>query len=66
MLQRLLKEENNQFVYGYRDAFVIESGIDKDHNDKCLVLVGDYCSASLGEMIAFRKLSNMSWTENRF
>ncbi len=47
MLQRLIKEENNRFIYGYRDAFVIESGIDKDQNDKCLVIVGDYCSASL-------------------
>ncbi len=62
MLQRILKEENNRFVYSYRDAFVIESGIDKDQNDKCLVIIGDYCSASLNELITFRKLSNVSWT----
>lgn len=47
MLQKLLREENNRFLYSYRDVFVIESGIDKDQNDKCLVLVGDYCSATL-------------------
>ena len=26
----MLREENNLFVYNYRDVFVIESGIDKD------------------------------------
>ncbi len=45
---------------------MIESGIDKDQNDKCLVIVGDYCSATLSELIVWRKLSNVSWTENRF
>jgi len=47
MLQKNLKEENNLFGYSYQDAFVIESGIDKDLNDKCLVIVGDFCNASL-------------------
>lgn len=66
MLQKMLREENNRFVFSYRDVFVIESGIDKDQNDKCLVLVGDYCNATLSELITFRKLSNVSWTENKF
>jgi len=62
MLQKTLKEENSRFGYGFRDAFVIESGIDKDQNDKCLVIVGDYCNATLAELITWRKLSNVSWT----
>lgn len=28
--------------------------------------MGDYCNATLSELITFRKLSNVSWTENKF
>lgn len=62
MLQRSLKEENSRFGYGFRDAYIIESGTDKDHNDKCLVILGDCCNATLGELITFKKVSQISWT----
>lgn len=47
MLHKTLHEENNRYGFVYQDAFVVESGIDKDSNDKCLVLIGDYMSATL-------------------
>ncbi len=40
MLQKTLTEENNKFGYVYADAFVVESALDKDKNDKALVLIG--------------------------
>ena len=47
MLHAALYEENNQYGFVYQDAFVVESGIDKDSNDKCLVIVGDAVNATL-------------------
>ena len=40
MLQKALTEENNRYGYVYNEAFVIESGLDKDKNDKCLIILG--------------------------
>ena len=30
------------------------------------MIVGDFCTATLNELITFRKLSQISWTENQF
>jgi hypothetical protein len=40
MLQKALTEENNRYGYVFTDAFVIESGLDKDKHDKSLILIG--------------------------
>jgi hypothetical protein len=66
MLQKNLKEENCRFAWGFKEAFVVESGVDKDSNDKCLVIIGDNATATLAEIIAFRKMMQITWTENSF
>lgn len=40
VLQKLLVEENNRYGYAYNQAFIIQSGLDKDKNDKCLIILG--------------------------
>jgi len=40
MMQKCLTEENNRYGYVYNDAFVVESGLEKDAQDKCLVIFG--------------------------
>ena len=62
MLHAALYEENNQYGFVYQDAFVVESGIDKDSNDKCLVIVGDTVNATLNEIILFKKMSQVPWS----
>lgn len=66
MLHAILKEENNRFGYVYQDAYVVESGIDKDSNDKCLIIVGDTCNATLHELITYRKMTKQTWSERHF
>jgi serine/threonine protein kinase len=66
MLQRMLTEENNRYGYVFTDAFVVESGMGKDKNDKSLILIGETSSASLYEIINFRKLTKMPWSESQF
>lgn len=66
MLHSNLREENNRYGFNYQDAYVIESGVDKDVNDKCLVIVGDFCSATLHELITYRKMTQAAWTEKQF
>lgn len=41
ILHKNVTEENNKFGFTYQDTFVIESGIDKDSNDKCLAILAD-------------------------
>lgn len=62
MLHAALYEENNQYGFVYQDAFVVESGIDKDSNDKCLVIIGDNANATLNEIILFKKMSQVPWS----
>ena len=45
---------------------MIESGIDKDMNDKCLVIVGDNVNATLNEIILFKKMAQIHWSEKQF
>ena len=66
MLSRVITEENNRFGYVYADAFVVESGLDKDKDDKSLIIMGETASATLHEVINFRKLTKMPWTESQF
>jgi hypothetical protein len=47
MMQKILSEENNRFGYVYSDAFVVESGLEKDAQDKCLIVFGEAANASL-------------------
>ena len=61
MLHSILYEENNRYGYVYQDAYIVESGIDKDSNDKCLIIVGDLCNATLHELITYRKMNKQSW-----
>ena len=66
MLHAALVEENNKYGFVYQDAFVIESGIDKDLNDKCLVIIGDNVNATLNEIILFKKMAQIHWSEKQF
>lgn len=66
MLQTNLREENNRFGFVYQEALVVESGVDKDSNDKCLIIIGDACNATLNEIIMYRKMSQNPWTEKQF
>ena len=66
MLHSIITEENNRYGYVFTDAFVVESGLDKDKNDKSLIILGDMTSATLYEIISYRKLTKMPWTENQF
>lgn len=61
-----MREENNKYGFVYQDAFVIESGVDKDVNDKCLVIIGDSCNATLYELITYRKMTQTGWSEKQF
>lgn len=45
---------------------MIESGIDKDQQDKCLVIVGDSATCSLSELLTYRKMMHIPWTEHEF
>lgn len=62
MLHNNIFTENNRFGFVYQDAFVVESGVDKDTNDKCLIIIGDTCNATLHELISYRKMSQTAWT----
>ena len=66
MMQRTLTEENNRYGYVYSDAFIVESGLEKDHQDKCLVIFGEAASASLSEIISYRKMGKCPWTESQY
>jgi hypothetical protein len=39
-MQKCLTEENNRYGYVYNEAFVVESGLEKDTQDKCLIIFG--------------------------
>ena len=40
MMQKCLTEQNNRYGYVYNEAFVVESGLEKDTQDKCLIIFG--------------------------
>lgn len=62
MLQNNLKQQNSRFAYIFKEGFVVESGVDKDTNDKCLVIIGEKATATLAEIILFRKMMQITWT----
>lgn len=66
ILHSIIREQNNKYGYVYQDAFVIESGIDKDSNDKCLVIIGDNCNATMNELLLYRKMTQTAWSEKQF
>ena len=45
---------------------MIESGIDKEANDKCCVVVAEHGMATLHEIVTYRKQANWNWTESEF
>ena len=65
-MQRCLTEENNRYGYVYNEAFVVESGLDKDAQDKCLIVFGETAIASLYECIQYRKMGKNPWTEAQY
>lgn len=66
MMQKFITEENNRYGYVYSEAFVVESGLDKDTHDKCLIILGENASASLAEIINYRKMGKNPWTESQY
>lgn len=48
------------------EEYVIESGIDKEANDKCCVTVAEHGMATLHEIVTYRKQANWNWTESEF
>lgn len=66
MLHNNIREENNRYGYNYQDAFIIQSGVDKDINDKCLVIIGDHCNATLFDLITYRKMTQTAWSQKQF
>ena len=66
MMQKCLTEENNKYGYVYSDAFAVESGLEKDTQDKCLVIFGQNATASLYQCIQYRKMGKNPWTQAQY
>ena len=54
------------YIHSLLEDHIIESGIDKENNDKCAFMIGDQSLATLHEIVTFRKHSNWQWTEGEF
>ncbi len=44
----------------------MESGLERDTQDKCLIIFGENASASLAEIINYRKMGKNPWTESQY
>lgn len=62
-MHRKVSTFKSPHIHSLLEDHIIESGIDKDNNDKCAFMIGEQSLATLHEIVIFRKHSNWQWTE---